>query len=207
MHHDAQIGDHPAQQGAAGLVELLDHQAGCQLDDVGLETELAQRVGGLKPEQTSADHHTHGGRAGAERTQRVGANRVEIVEGSIDVAGRQVTARHRRHERVRAGGQHQRVIAHALPVGCQHRLGDPVDLGDPTPQPHLDQLVAAIVVAGQCEQAAVPVLGVSGEPHPVVGGVGFLREHGHPPGAGGVARPQRLDEPMPNHAVADDHDV
>jgi hypothetical protein len=46
-----------------------------------------------------------------------------------------------------------------------------------------------------------------GEPHPVVSGVGLLGEHGHPPGTIGVARPQSLDEPVTDRAVADDHDV
>jgi hypothetical protein len=43
--------------------------------------------------------------------------------------------------------------------------------------------------------------------HPVAGGVGLLGEHGHPPGTIGVARPQSLDEPVTDHAVADDHDA
>jgi hypothetical protein len=51
------------------------------------------------------------------------------------------------------------------------------------------------------------VLGIAGEADAVVGGVGFLGEHGDPPGAVGIARPQRLDEPVTDHAVADDHNV
>jgi hypothetical protein len=51
------------------------------------------------------------------------------------------------------------------------------------------------------------VLGVSGEPHPIVCGVGLLGEHSDPPRAIGIARAQRLDEPVTDHAVADDHDV
>ena len=35
VHGDAQFADHPAQQRAAGLVELLGHQPGRHLDDVG----------------------------------------------------------------------------------------------------------------------------------------------------------------------------
>ena len=51
------------------------------------------------------------------------------------------------------------------------------------------------------------MLGVAGEPNPVVGGVGLLGEHDHLPGAVGVAGAQRLDEPVSDHAVADHHDV
>ena len=55
-----EIGDHPGQQRAAGLVDLLGHQARHHLDDVRLQPELAQRVSGLKPEQAAADHHARG---------------------------------------------------------------------------------------------------------------------------------------------------
>ena len=73
-----------------------------------------------------------------ERALRVGADRVEVVEGAVDVAARQVVAGHRRHERVGAGGQHQRVVVDALAVGGDHRLGGAVDRGDPGAQPQLD---------------------------------------------------------------------
>ena len=75
------------------------------------------------------------------------------------------------------------------------------------PQPQLDALVAGVVVARQRQPRAVPVLGVAGQPDPVVGGVGLLGHHGDPPGARRVAGPQRLDEPVADHAVPDDHDV
>ena len=138
---------------------------------------------------------------------RVGADRVEVVERAVDEARRQVVARHRRHERIRAGGQHQRVVGDALAVGGGDGLRGPVDTRNPVAQPHLDQIVTGVVVAGQREPAAVPVLGVAGQPDPVVGGVGLLGQHGDPPRRLGVARPQRLDEPVADHAVADDHDV
>ena len=40
-------------------------------------------------------------------------DRVEVVEGAVDVAVRQVVPGYRRHERVRPGGQHQRVVGDA----------------------------------------------------------------------------------------------
>ena len=48
MYGDIELGHHPAEQGTARLVQLLSHQARCHLDDVGLQAELAQRVGGLQ---------------------------------------------------------------------------------------------------------------------------------------------------------------
>ena len=207
VHRDAQLGDHPAQQCAAGLVELLGHQPRRHLDDVGVQAERAQRVGGLQAQQTAADDHARRRVAGVEGAQRVGADRVEIVEGAVDVARRQVVAGHRRHERIGAGGQDQRVVVDALAVGGERRTSRPGRSRPPGCPAQLDQVVAGVVVARQREQAAVPVLGVAGEPDPVVGGVGLLGQHGHPPGAVGVAGPHRLDEPVTDHAMADHHDV
>ena len=129
----------PRQQRAARLVQLLGHQPWRHLDDVGLQPELTQRVGGLQTQQAATDHHPGGGMAGVDGAQRVGADRVEIVECAVDVAGRKVVSRHRWDERVRAGGQHQCVVVDALTVGGQHRLRVPVDLGDPAPEPQLDR--------------------------------------------------------------------
>ena len=49
---------------AAGVVDLHRHQPRRHLDDVGLEAELHQGVGGLEPEQPAADHRADRGRAG-----------------------------------------------------------------------------------------------------------------------------------------------
>ena len=57
VHRDAEVADHPAQQGAAGLVHLLGHQPRRHLHDVGVQSERAQRVGGLQTEQATTDHH------------------------------------------------------------------------------------------------------------------------------------------------------
>ena len=75
------------------------------------------------------------------------------------------------------------------------------------PKPGVDQVVVGIVVAGQGQPPAIPVFGVSGQPDAVVGGVRFLGENGDPPFTVAVARTQRLDEAVPDHAVADDHDI
>jgi hypothetical protein len=49
-------------------------------------------IGGLKPQQSAADHHANGGTAAVDRTQRVGADRVEVVEGAVDMAPWQVAS-------------------------------------------------------------------------------------------------------------------
>ena len=123
------------------------------------------------------------------------------------MAARQVVARHRRHEGVRAGGKHQRVVGDPFAVLGDDSLGGPVDLGYPGAEPQLDAVVTAVVVAGQREPATVPMLRVTGETHPVVGGVGLLGQHSDPPCRLGVACPQGLDEPMADHAMPDHHSV
>ena len=70
VHRDAELADHPAQQCAARLVELLRHQPRRPLDDVGVKPEPAQRVGGLQAEQAAADHHADRRPAGARRAAR-----------------------------------------------------------------------------------------------------------------------------------------
>ena len=195
------------QFGRYRLIELLGHQSRRHLDDVRRQAEGAQRVGGFQTEQATADDDSDRCVARVEGTLRIGADRVEVIESAVDMAARQIVSRHRRHERVRAGGQHQRVVAEAGAVSGQHRPSVAVDLRDPAVQPQFDLLVADVVVARQREPGAVPVLGVAGQPDPVVGGVGFLGEHRHLPGSVAVARPQCLDEPVTDHAVANQHHV
>lgn len=64
-----------------------------------------------------------------------------------------------------------------------------------------------MVVAGQRQSGAVPVLGVTGQSDPVIGGFALLGEDRHPPEVIAVTRAQRLDEPAPHHGVPDDHDT
>ena len=91
-------------------------------------------------------------------------------------------------------------------IGGDVLLG-PVDAGHAILQHQFDQFVAGVVIARQAHQGAVPVFGVAGEPDPVVGRVGLLGHHRHPPLATVVATSQRLDEPVTDHAMANDHDV
>ncbi len=150
VHVDAEVGDHPAQQRTACLVELLGHQPRRHLDDVGVQAERAQRVGGFQAEQAATDHHADRRLARGERGHRVGADRVEVVERAIDVAARQVVARHRRHERVGTGGQHERVVVDSFTVGGDDGLGGPVDHGDPGAE---SQPTPAVVRDSRCRAA------------------------------------------------------
>lgn len=206
VHLDAQAPDHPVQQCTAGRVHLSRHQMRRHLQHVGLQPERAQGIRGFQPEQTATDHRTDRCLR-VKRGQSSGPDGIQIVQRAIDVAVRQVVAGHRRHERVRTGGQHQCVVVEGLAGRGAHRAGLPVDLGDSTAQPQVDPVITGIVVTGQGQPTPVPVLGVTGQTDPVIGGLDFLGQDGHPPGALGVTGPQCLDEAVSHHAVSDDHDV
>ena len=64
---EAELLDVPGQGRAAGVVDLHRHQPGRHLDDVGVEAELVQRVGGLEAEQAATDHGTGRRRVAASR--------------------------------------------------------------------------------------------------------------------------------------------
>src|SRR5258707_523694 len=72
-------------------------------------------------------------------------------------------------------------------------------------------LVAGVVVAGKCQQVAVPAFGVGGQPDAVIGRVALLGQHGDPPRratlAGTVTGAERLDQSVAHHAVPDHHKV
>ena len=51
------------------------------------------------------------------------------------------------------------------------------------------------------------MLGIAGEPDTVIRRIELLSQNRDPPAILGVAGAQSLDEPVTDHAVADDHDV
>jgi hypothetical protein len=87
---DAQLSDHPAQQRAACLVELLRHQPRGHLDYVGVQSERTQRIGGFESEQAAANDHSGRRMARRECGHRVGADRIEIVERAVALAARSI---------------------------------------------------------------------------------------------------------------------
>jgi len=207
VYGDPEFGDHPGQQRAPALVDLLGHQSRHHLDDVCLQPELAQRIRSLESQQSATDHHPRIGVTGLQRALGTGADGVEVVKRAIHMARGQVVAGNRWDESIGAGGQHQGVVADALAVGGDHRLCGAVDFGDAGAQQQANPLVTGVIVAGQCQQVAVPALGIGGQANPVVCRVGFLRQNRDPPGSPGVTGTQGLDQPVAHHAVAHHNDV
>ena len=208
MHGDVEVLDHLAEQGAAALVDLQRHEPRGQLHDVRGHAQQAQRAGGLKAEQAAADHQAGPPAAGAHgRALRRAADRVEVVEGAVDEASGQVPARDRRDERVRAGGQHQRVVAEGAAAAGGDGAGGPVDGGHRLVQA---QRVPGRVVAALGDDIEVSRGGaveIRRQRDPVVGAARLLRQHGNPPRPARIAVPHGLDKPLADHPVADDDEM
>ena len=97
VHAEPKALDVPAQRGAAGVVHLHRHQPRGHLDDVRLQAELGQRVGGLEPEQAASDDRAdrRGGRPphGSPRGPRWSGRRSSRAARDREPAAR--TARRR----------------------------------------------------------------------------------------------------------------
>src|SRR5262249_54741863 len=74
MNVNAKRLDLAAKHAAAAVIDLQSHQARCELDDVGFQSQVAQRLGCLQSEQASTDHSTNARTAGAA------ADRFEILD-------------------------------------------------------------------------------------------------------------------------------
>ena len=105
---DAELLDGAAQDVAAARVDLARHQARRELDDVGLEPEVAHRLRRLEAEQAAADHR----RAPRAAPPRRGSRRGPRWCGRRRRPA-SVDAGDRRHERRGAGGEHERVVGDA----------------------------------------------------------------------------------------------
>ena len=59
VNADAERLDLPAQHATAALVDLQCHQPGREFDDVGLQPQIEQRLGGFEAQQSAADHSSY----------------------------------------------------------------------------------------------------------------------------------------------------
>nr|GEU28124.1 hypothetical protein [Tanacetum cinerariifolium] len=168
----AQFLDLAAQHAGTAIVHLHGHQARRELHHVGVELQIAQRLGAFEAQQTAADHHAgFGARAAFE-------HRFQVFDGAIHEAVLAVLARQRRHERERAGGDHQLVVSEHVAVAGGHGFVCPVDGGGAGVQ--AQHHVGAIEESGLDQRQ---VLGgftgkEFGQVHAVVGGTRLLAQHG-----------------------------
>ena len=197
-----QRGDHPAQHRTAALVHLQRHQARRHLDDMRGKTHVPQRLRGLEPEQAATDDD--GG--APPHTPALGgrADGVEVLNGPINEATGQVVPRHRRHERPRAGRQHQGVIRLREPGCGGDRLGGAVNLRHNVAKTEFDVRIVRVVGARQGERRGIPAVHIGRESHPVVRRARLLGQDDDPPGTVGIFGAHRLHQPMRDHTVSGD---
>ena len=170
---------------------------------MGLQAEQAQGVGRLEAEQTPADDH-----AGPDpRLLGVGPDGGEVVEGPVDERAGAVGARHRWHERRRASGEHEVVVA-LHPAGAgRHGAVRSVHGDDLLVDHDLDPVVGSEPGGHHRQLLGRHAVEHGREPDPVVGHHGLLAEHRDRPALVGTEGDQLLEEPVADHAVADDHQV
>ena len=110
---DTQALDLLAEHPRPAVVNLARHQPRRKLDHVCLETEVADRLGGLQPEQAATDHRR------PRRLARIGEDPLQVLDRAVDEDPLLVHARDARNKRSRTGRQHDGVVGDLPPL-----LGD-----------------------------------------------------------------------------------
>ena len=191
----------PAQRGAAGVVDLHRHQPRRHLDDVRLEPQLGQGVGGLEPEQAAADDRAD------RRGGRGLADRLEVLDGPVDEAAGQLVAGHRRHERRGAGGEHELVV---LRAPGRRRAARSASRGR-TPRRRCRATSStrgsSYAPSGSRESASAPTSKKEVSADPVVRRARLLADDDDVVGLGEAALDGGLHEAVADHAVADDDEA
>ena len=207
MRGDAAVADHLAEEGAAPTVDLHRHEAVVALHHVRGQAELAQGVGGLDPQQPAADHHADPGRRTGLRELGGGADVVEVVKRTVDVASGQVMALNRRHERPGSGCEDEGVVGQLLARVERDRACAGIDRRDAEPRADRHPRIGGVGRVLHVQRRAVPRADVGRQPHPVVRGVGLLADHRDNDVGAGVLRAERGDETVGDHPVSDNDDV
>ena len=151
VHRQAELLDVPASVPPPASSTCTGHQPRRELDDVGLEAELAQRVRGLQPEQAAADRPRRPCAVGRRRPDRL-----EVLDGAVDeaaVAGRGPGTGGTNGAAPVASTSSS--YAEHLAVGRADRPGLGVDADDrgAEPQPHPRVVVRARRAAGRAASA------------------------------------------------------
>ena len=167
-----------------------------------LESQLLQRVRRLEPQQPAADH----GAGAARVVGRPGGDRLQVLDGAVDEAPGQIAPGNGWHERRRPGREDQVVVRDLAAVD----LDDPARAIDSPPaRREADRESGGLVLPGTHQREILRRLAVEErrQADAIVGEPRFLTEHRHierrPPGRGDPL-PEKLEEPVADHAVADD---
>ncbi len=182
----------------AADVDLQRHQPRRHLDDVGGQSQVQQGVGGLQAEQATTDDRARAG------VTRGGLDRLQVLDRAVDEAVRGLISRHRRHERVRPGGQHQGVVAERPSVGQPHQPSLAVDPDGLRRQLQSDRGVRVVPVRQQRQVLSRGAREVVRQAYPVVGRPRFLAQHGDFPAGSQSSFGRGGHELVTHHAVAHD---
>ena len=197
MHLDPQALDLAAQQIPAHRIQLYRHQARRKFDDMSLQPQQTQGIGRLQPQQATTDYHT-GASSGTGITDRF-----QIRECAIDIAAGAGVTRDRRHKGVRAGCQHQLVIAIDFTMTGGHRLGRQIQRLGGTGQDQLHALSGVPLRIGHLQLYGCPATKYFRQMHPVVGAVRLSPQHGHRKSIQPSGVDQLFNKVVSHHAVAD----
>jgi hypothetical protein len=207
-HRDAELVDEPPQRLAPAEVDLCRHQVRAELDDSAARTECLQRARRLEPEQPAADDRSpHRPTPPPRLLLDPAAQGRDVVEGAVHEHAGQVVARDGRHGRTRARRENEVVIAPRPSARGRHRPVLPVDRDRRVAAHEPDRRVGPQRVVAEREVARTASREVARECHAVVRRPRLLREDRHVPASRGVAGAQRLDEPLGDHAAADDDEL
>ena len=190
--------DGAAQGLAAAVVDLDGHEPGGELHDVGLKAEAEERTGRFEAEETAADDGARPAVGG------VGLDGVEVLDGAVHEAAGALVARDGRHERVRAGGQHEGVVGDGAARRRRHGAPFPVDCRHRVARDELDRRMIEHVGVDQGQVFGGAAGKVGRQADPVVGGAWLFAEGDGPPRVGAAVLDEAFQQLVADHALADD---
>ena len=137
----------------------------------------------------------------------VGDDLFEVLDGAVDEDALLVDARHRRHERGRAGRQHDDVVGESPGRVAERttRLSRSISVARSPTNRRDAVLLVPVAASASGELLGLAMLEVFGEVDAIVGGPRLLAKGDDLEVAVGVELDKALAEAMADHAVADDH--
>ena len=161
--------------------------------------EVENSLRRLQAEQPAADDDTD------FRAPRGRSDDLEVFDGAIDEAVATILAGDRRHERIRAGRDHQLVVGHFTIARRAYDLLLGIDGEHRIVQAQRDFAVLEELARRKIQILGAPAGKEARQLHAVVRGARLLAENGDVEIA--AARGQLLEEAVAHHAVADDDDL
>ena len=129
----------------------------------------------------------------------------EVLDSAVDEYSPLSDPRNRRHERTRAGGEHDTVVRNFPALLRHHDSASPVDSGRPVAHMDLDAVVPVPVQSRHGQLARVPMAEVAGEVDSIVRRPGLLAKCHQAVVATAIELDEFLAEAMAHRAVPNDN--